>query len=478
VPEAKGPARTAGIAVAEIQDGAIANAAAVRRREASLDWLRAIASAKSCVDHAAAEVLAARTDVKAAEELVHLAELSETRTSNRIDVMREGPFLAEAVESLEGTLKLQQAEVKSGKAVVKRKEATLKNWYERRLKDAEAELEKARAAAAAQRALTFPRVAPDVALRQLGALPRLKHFEVPTRALEEAERHVCKFRDLFNELGERVTKWDVPHVVVVGSAGIGKTTLLRYLQQTADTVRYGAELRSDTNWVVKGWTSAPCSGAKKDAVQSPLPPLRHVFVGFATFKAGAVRFNASIGAAAAVQRRCAWHLLYDAGFAPDWTPNFDLDLAQAAEMVRAKISAARDCTPDEVAIVFLIDEATRIPEDERRHLQYVIAEWQRQELAAGRLSLFIVSLPLSVVAASLSQFDRDDWIIFAQATQIPVPPLVEIPRELEAEVKNDAHLSCCRKLDMLGDIRMAAGHPGALEDIAQALADYQEEKRR
>jgi hypothetical protein len=64
---------------------------------------------------------------------------------------------------------------------------------------------------------------------------------------------------------------DIPNLVVVARAGAGKTTLLRYLQQTADTVRYGAELQADTNWVVKGWTSAPCSSVTKDAVQPVLP---------------------------------------------------------------------------------------------------------------------------------------------------------------------------------------------------------------
>jgi hypothetical protein len=353
-------------------------------------------------------------------------------------------------------LEKEAANLKSWEAELKRREPQLKR-SEAELKEAEAHLDKLRAAAAAQRAFKFPLVAPDVALRQLGALARLKRFEVPTRALEEAEQHVRQLRDLFSTDWVQVARREcgIPNLVVVARAGSGKTTLLRYLQQTADTVRYGAELQADTNWVSNGWTSAPCSGVIKDATRR-VPSLRHVFVGFAAFKGGDMSFNASVDTEAAIQRRCAWRLLYDAGLAPDWTSNFDLDLAQAAEMLRAKISAAKGCTPDEVAIVFLVDEVTNIPEGPRCALRDAIAAWQRWEFLDGHLSFSVVSVSLSVGA---EQLRSDEWFnCELPMAALSVCPLVEIPEELKAEVANSdsfADLDNRRWRNLIGNFTLA-----------------------
>jgi hypothetical protein len=288
-------------------------------------------------------------------------------------------------------------------------------------------------AAATQRSFElpaeFPRVAPDVSLRQLGALARLKRFEVPTQTLEVLDRHVRTLRDVF---ARPVDKSEIPNLAVATTPGAGKTALLRYLQQTADTVRSGAELQSDTNWLAKGW-NAPRAGVS-DVAQS-VPALRQVFVGYATFKQGSdTSFDPLIDTEVTIQRRCAWRILHDAGLVPEWSPSFDLDLAQAAKALRAKISVAKGCTPGEVAIVFLLDDVTDVAEGPRRVLLDAIAAWQQQELADARPSLF------GVTGFMLFHLG-EPWVKCSRPiAALPLLPLVELPRELAAELADDAQL--------------------------------------
>jgi hypothetical protein len=460
-----------------------ANAAAKRRREDSLAKLRPIISAKEFVDDAAAEVAHARVETKDAQNAVRYAKLGVIRAAKGVDGARAAAALepgdaklAAAVSEHEAELAKHKAELEHMEAWLRREEAKLKDWCERRLMHAETYLKNARAAAAAERSFNFPRVAPDVALRQLGALVRLRRFEVPTWAQEEAERHVCTLRDVF---GRSVDKSEVPNLVAAATPGAGKTTLLRYLQQIADTVRYGADLRSDTNWLARGW-SAPRADVKS-APQS-MPALRQVFVGFATFKGADVNFDPSIDTEAAIERRCAWRILYDAGLAPEWTPNFDFDFHQAAKMLRAKISAAKGCESNEIAIVFLIDEVKSILEGPRYVLRDALAAWQKQELANTQLSFSIVAVSRSVVTdAALFWYDRRDdewfWCRSLLTVKLPVPSLEEIPRELEAEIMKDAHLDSHSKSHLVWSIGVAQGHPRTVKDIAHALADFQEEER-
>jgi hypothetical protein len=192
-------------------------------------------------------------------------------------------------------------------------------------------------------------------------------------------------------------------------------------------------------------------------------------------------FNASKDTEAAIQRRCAWRVLYDAGLAHDWTSDFHLNLAKAAEMLRAKISAAKGCTPDEVAVVFLIDEMSRLPEHGLRwDLRHAIGVWQHQELAEGRLSFSVVAASLSVA----TDWGRDLWCdCELPVTELCTMPLVKIPQELTAEIVHSradslADLDHDRWSDLKGNIVLAAGHPGTLEDIAQALADIQEKTKK
>jgi hypothetical protein len=343
-----------------------------------------------------------------------------------------------------------------------------------RVKDNEAQLETKRAAAAAQRPFKLPaelpRVTPDVALHQLGTLVRSKRFEVPTRALEDAKRHVRTLRDLFGRSVEdqdsdpMIILPDIPNLVVAATAGAGKTTLLRYLQQSADTVRYGAELQADTNWVAKGYDT-PRFGPGVGALYRDqyVPTLRHVFVGYATFKQGSdTSFDPSIDTEATIQRRCAWRILHDAGLAPDWSASFDIDFHKLAWMLRVTISAAKGCEPDEVAVVFLIDDVTNIPEDPRCVLLDAFADLQEWHVADGRLSFFIVAgLSLSEMAPCWS------------TAALPLLPLEALPRELAAEVATDAHLDHSRRLELLGSISMAGGHPRTLEHVTQAMKDPQ-----
>jgi hypothetical protein len=115
-------------------------------------------------------------------------------------------------------------------------------------------------------------------------------------------------------------------------------------------------------------------------------------VGYATFKQGSdTSFDPSFDTEATIQRRCAWRILHDAGLVPEWSPSFDLDLARAAKALRAKISVAKGCTPDEIAVVFLLDDVTDVAEGPRRVLLDAIAAWQQQELADARPSLFGVT---------------------------------------------------------------------------------------
>jgi hypothetical protein len=190
-------------------------------------------------------------------------------------------------------------------------------------------------------------------------------------------------------------------------------------------------------------------------------------------------FNASIDTEAAIQRRCAWRVLYDAGLAHDWTSDFDLNLAKAAEMLRAKISAAKGCTPDEVAVVFLVDEVTNIPEGPRCVLWDAIASWQRQDILDGHLSFSVVSVSRSVGTERLRS---DEWYnCELPMVAISVCPLVEIPEELKAEVANSdsfADLDNRRWRNLLGNFTLARGHPRTLEDIAQVLADLEEERKQ
>jgi hypothetical protein len=355
--------------------------------------------------------------------------------------------------------------------MLEKEEAWLKDreaWLqdrEARLKKVEARLKQARAESATGRLpAEFPRIAPRVASQQLGGLVQLKRFEVPTQALEDVERHVRELRDVFRWPDDEIA---IPDLVVAATAGAGKTTLLRYLQQTADTVRYGAELQSDTNWLARSW-SAPRSRVRrslKDATQS-VPALRHVFVGFATFKQGSdTSFDPSTDTKNMIERRCAWRILHDAGLARKWTPSSGVDFTQAAKMLRAQISAVKRCPPNKVAIVFLIDDVTNIPEGPRRVLLNAIAAWQQGDLTGRYLSFFIV--------AGLSFFEvGDQWCKGSRPTAAPeLLPLVALPRELAAEVAKDAHLDRSRKLELLGYIDAAGGHPRTLERIVGAMND-------
>jgi hypothetical protein len=311
---------------------------------------------------------------------------------------------------------------------------------------------------------TFPRIAQDVALQQLGALVRFKRFEVPTETLEMLERHVHTLRGLFLR---PVDKSNVPNLAVAATPGAGKTTLLRYLQQAADTVRYGAELQSNTNWLAKGWGAQRAD--VEDAVPS-VPALRHVFVGFATFK-GEESCDASFfDTEATIECRCAWRILYDAGLAPKRPRNLDLNFTQAAKALRAMISTANSCDPDEVAIVFLLDEVTNIPEGPRRVLLGALAAWQQQDLAEGRPSVFVV--------AGESLFELgEQWVKCSRPiAALPLPPLVKLPHELAADVVNDVRLDQSRRWELIAYISAAGGHPSTLERAAQAMMDLKDER--
>jgi hypothetical protein len=93
--------------------------------------------------------------------------------------------------------------------------------------------------------------------------------------------------------------------------------------------------------VTKGWAGTTRSAKEKGTAQSA-SPLRHVFAGFATFnEKGSTSFRADIDTESAIERRCAWRILYDVGLAPDWGPDFGLDFTQVAKTLRATISAAK-----------------------------------------------------------------------------------------------------------------------------------------
>jgi hypothetical protein len=424
---------------------------------------RAIAAAKRGVDQAAALVADARAAIEDAHKDVEWKKKwVDDATTEHVDDTRAAAALQPGDEKI--AVAVEAHDLMKEEKWLKRAEVALKDrenalsFCEAWLKDREVGLAKARVAAqpSSDAPAGFRLVAPDVALECLGELGSSKRFEVPTQALGEATRHVRTLRDL---LGRPVDKSVIPNLVVAAPAGAGTTTLLRYLQQTADTVRYGAELQSDTNWLAKGW------GAAGDASQSA-PALRHVFVGFATFAPSTNEENDRLlDTEAMIERRCAWRILDDAGLAFRWTQNFCLDFAQTARMLRARISTAKGCEADEVAIVFLIDKVTNIPDGPRRILLDAIAAWQQQDLAAGRLSVS--------VAAGVSLFDvGDQWPKGSRSTAaLPLRPLVEVPRFLAAEVAKDARLDRSRKLELLGHMSMAGGHPRTLEHVAQAMKD-------
>jgi hypothetical protein len=125
------------------------------------------------------------------------------------------------------------------------------------------------------------------------------------------------------------------------------------------------------------------------------------------------------------------------------------------------ISAAKGCTPDEVAIVFLID-GTRVifPEGPRRVLLDAIAAWQQRDLADGRCSVSVVGgPPLFDVACNHVR----------PTAALQLRPLVEIPRHLADEIANDACLDRNRKVELLAYIGAAGGHPRTLKRIADAI---------
>jgi hypothetical protein len=417
------------------------------------------------VDQAAAMVADARAGVKSAQEQVDEAKSSVDAAMKDVDNVCAAAALQPKNKNLSAVVERNEVWLQKAEAWLQNRQAWLKD-REERLRMDRAWLEQARAADAARRPFElpaeFPHVAPNVALQQLGALAQSKRFEVPTRALEEVTRHVRTLRDLF---GRPVDKSVIPNLVVTATGGSGKTTLLRYLQQTADTVRYGAELQSDTNWLAKGWNNTTRSGVEKAAAQS-VPALRHVFVGFATFNQGAdVMFDKFIDTEATIERRYARRILYDAGLAPRKAPNFDLDLTETAKALRAQISAAKGCEPDEVAIVFLLDGTTRITEGPRRVLLNAIAAWQQRDLADGRLSVSVVG--------GVSLFDMgDQWRKCSRPiAALQLLPLVALPRELAAEIATDARLDRSRKLELLGCIGAAGGHPLKVECVVDAMKD-------
>jgi hypothetical protein len=458
--------------------GAVADADAVADAASS----HAIAAAK--VAQAAALVADARAAVNELQECMAYSNSRVKNAAAKLDPVRAAAALkledlnigvaidmyeesleerkrceAELTE-YEDTLLFCDALLKDREAELAHRENTL-NFCDGALKHREAELAKARAA----QAVRFRRVAPDVALKELGELAVSKRFEVPTQALEEIGRHVRTLRDL---TGTRLVHKDaIPSIVVAAAAGAGQTTLLRYLQQTADTVRYGAELQADTNWLVKGWAGTARCEVK--AVVQSTSPLRHVFVGVATFSGTFVNFEADIDTESAIERRCAWRILHDAGLVPDWIPSFGLDFTQAAKMLRATISAAKGCTPDEVAIVFLIDGTRAIfPEGPRRVLLDALAAWQQQDLSASRCSVSAVGgPPLFDVVCEHSR----------PTVALQLLPLVEIPRQLAAEVTSDARFDRSRQLQLQGYIKAAGGHPRTLERIADALK-YPRDKKK
>jgi hypothetical protein len=291
-----------------------------------------IAAAKQGVDQAAAMVADARVAIEKSQKGVAEANRLVDDAATEVDAARADAALNPQDKHVEVALREHERWLK----LRKDREAELAdsenmlNFCDAWLRNREAELAKARSA---HPSLDWPAgfrpVGSDVARKQLGAFARSRHFEVPTRALEEVERHVRTLRELFGM--RHVTKSAIPNLVVAAAAGAGQTTLLRYLQQTADTVRNGAELQADTNWVVKGWGTASF-GKEKDASTQLASPLRHVFVGFATFNdAEDVSFEAEADTESGIERRCAWRILHDAGLVPKWTPNFGLGFTQAAE---------------------------------------------------------------------------------------------------------------------------------------------------
>jgi hypothetical protein len=249
---------------------------------------------------------------------------------------------------------------------------------------------------------------------------------------------------------------------VAATAGAGKTTLLRYLRQKADTVRYNAvESCGDANWMVQSW-NAPCAA---DTTHSKRH-VRHVFVGFATFnQASTTQFDAPTDTTDMIEHRCVWRILFDAGLAPKWNENFRLTFPDAAAALRAKIGTAKGCKPEEVAIVFLIDEATKIINDgARSRLLDKIAGWQQADLENGHPALSIVA-GLSLFAVG------DQWITTTQRqlAALPLPPLALVPKALATDVKQELGLRSSRAWELLAYISAAGGHPRTLEFIAAAL---------
>jgi hypothetical protein len=148
----------------------------------------------------------------------------------------------------------------------------------------------------------------------------------------------------------------------------------------------------------------------------------------------------------------------------------DLNFTQAAKALRAMISTANSCDPDEVAIVFLLDEVTNIPEGPRRVLLGALAAWQQQDLAEGRPSVFVV--------AGESLFELgEQWVKCSRPiAALPLPPLVKLPHELAADVVNDVRLDQSRRWELIAYISAAGGHPSTLERAAQAMMDLKDER--
>jgi hypothetical protein len=170
-----------------------------------------------------------------------------------------------------------------------------------------------------------------------------------------------------------------------------------------------------------------------------------------------------------IEHRCVWRILYDAGLSTHWTSDFRLSFSVAAEALRAKISTAEGCQPEEVAVVFLIDGATRIVDDgARSRLLDKIAGWQQGDLANGRPAVSIIGLPLFAV--------DDQWVTTTQRkfAALPLPPLAKVRTEILNEVnEKEFRYARSRAWQLLAHIRAAEGHPRTLARIARAIGSCQ-----
>jgi hypothetical protein len=230
------------------------------------------AAATAQVEDAQVAVAAARVAVEDKRDAVDHAD-------RQLRQVREGglspthPDYAAPVT----VLKDREAELKDCTATLRNREAELTDRAAKLAQHEAALLKLAVAPSFELPPFEFPPVDPDAALRKRGVLGRC-HFEMPERTLAELKLQIRLLRDV----DQYTDKRSIPCLAVAATSGAGKTTLLRYLQQTADTVCYAAPKR--TNWLMRTWNKPlpDDTGARAAAA----PPLRHVFVGFATFNQG------------------------------------------------------------------------------------------------------------------------------------------------------------------------------------------------